>query len=180
MVKRGRNLEKWHQIFLRYALALVLSFKELYIFYLIFTPLTLYLSLFILKLFYEVSITGNLLLVNGSSLEFVRACVAGGAYYLLLALNLTTPHIKAVKRVKIFLFTSLLLLAMNVLRVVILSSLFIQSSIYFEITHKIFWFFVSTLYVLLIWILAVRIFRIKDIPVYSDFLSLWKSVRKRK
>ena len=44
----------------------------------------------------------------------------------------------------------------------------------FDITHKIFWYSLSILFVVGIWFLEVKLFKIKSIPFYSDIISVYK------
>src|SRR3989344_4726283 len=54
------------------------------------------------------------------ALEFVEACVASVAYYLLALLILTTKDIEWKKMLKMFVFGGLLIFAMNVFRVTLI------------------------------------------------------------
>ncbi len=155
---------------LRYVILLLLGLGNLWLFYEVFTPLTIYSVLFILKIFYSdvaLIFATDTISLNGIHAQIIPACVAGSAYYLLLILNLTTP-IEAKKRVKsmLFLFGSFLLV--NVLRIVIFASLFLNNYAYFDRAHNAFWYAGSTIFVVLLWFANVKIFRIKNIPIYSD------------
>ncbi len=149
------------------------------IFYLIFTPLTIYPSYFILSLFYPSInlIPNNILSFGIIQAKLIPACIAGAAYYLLLILNLTTP-MKTKARVKSLLFILLTFLVLNILRIVIFSSLFVNSYRYFDFTHLFFWYFGSTILVVLIWFANVKIFKIKSIPIYTDFKNIFKEIKK--
>ena len=68
---------------------------------------------------------------------------------------------------------------MNILRLVILIVLIINKSIAFDITHKVFWYGVSTIYVVLIWVVTIFIFRIKEIPFISDVKFILSKKNKR-
>lgn len=168
-------------LILRYSLVLLSAIGSFSIFYIIFTPLTFYPVLFILKFFYGAVGDFESLLVyaNGFSIQIIGACVAGAAYFLLFALNLMTKGIKFRDRIKIMLFSFFSLLAVNIIRIIILSALLINSSGLFDTAHFIFWNFLSTIFVVLIWLLIVRIYRIKEIPLVSDAAYLAKWVRKR-
>ncbi len=80
-------------VFLRYTIMLLLAIPGLWIFYTIFTPLTVYPIYFLLNLFFGATLSGNIVLVNNLPIEIIGACVAASAYYLLLILNLSTPNI---------------------------------------------------------------------------------------
>ena len=149
-------------------LILVLFGIFLSVFYKIFLPLTLYPVYFLLNLIYEVSISGIILTIGGKSIEIIGACVAASAYYLLLILNLVTP-MKIKKRIYSLLFSLGLLLILNILRIVILSALYVEEFAFFDFTHKAFWYVLSIVFVIGIWFLTVKVFKIKQIPAYSDF-----------
>jgi len=169
------------EIFIRYLIIILIALPNLYIFYLIFTPLTIYPLYFLFKLFFNVSLSQNILIINGFSIKFIKACIAGAGYYLLFILNLSIPKIKFKKRLKLVLFSFSLFLVLNILRIIFLSLLLFFNISIFEITHKIMWYFLSTILVVLIWFLEVKIFNIKEIPFYSDFKFLYKnSLFKRK
>ena len=96
-------MEKKEGIYLvvRYGLLLILGLFNLWIFYKIFTPLTVYPVYWILYALDSGTtlLAGNNIFFAGHYAELVSACIAGAAYYLLLILNLTTP-MKLEKRVK--------------------------------------------------------------------------------
>jgi len=69
-----------------------------------------------------------------------------------------------------------LFLALNVLRIVLFASLYVNSFKYFDFTHKIFWYAFSTLFVVLIWFFVVRFYNVKDIPIYSDLKYLIRKI----
>jgi hypothetical protein len=79
---------------------------------------------------------------------------------------LSIPHIKFLKRIYLlaFLFGSLLIF--NTLRIVVLSM--VSKVDLFDEIHLFLWYFVSTIFVVLLWFLAVKLFNIKSIPFYSD------------
>jgi hypothetical protein len=55
----------------------------------------------------------------------------------------------------------------------------ISGSSFFDITHRIFWYALSTIFVAAIWFLEVYKFGIKEIPLYSDIKFLYKNTRKQ-
>lgn len=161
-------------IFFRYSLLLISGLSNLFIFYLVFTPLTIYLSYIIINIFLNVSLSGDMITFGDNSIQIVEACVAGSAYYLLLILNLSTPKIDLLKRFKMIIFSFLTLLIMNVLRIVVLSFILLESPSTFNKLHYFFWFFLSTIFVLGIWFYQVKKYRIKEIPIYSDLKNFRK------
>ncbi len=172
------NSKQTYYLIVRY---IILLFLGLFfsIFYLIFTPLTIYPSYFILSLFYPSIklLSNNILSFGVIQAKLIPACIAGAAYYLLLILNLTTS-MKTKIRMKSLLFILLTFLILNILRIVIFSALFVNGYRYFDFTHLFFWYFGSTIFIVFIWFLNVRIFKIKSIPVYSDFKNIFKEIKK--
>ncbi|VVB83667.1 Uncharacterised protein [uncultured archaeon] len=165
-------------IFLRYAIMILFGILNAGFFYIIFTPLTIYPVYFLLKIFFGASLIGNVLFVHNFPVEIIGACVAGSAYLLLLVLNLSTPKIKLSRRIGIFFFSFSLLLAVNVLRIFTLSGILVSGSSLFDLAHKIFWYAGSILFVAGIWFLSVKLFKLKEIPFYSDIKYLWNKLRK--
>jgi exosortase/archaeosortase family protein len=165
-------------IVLRYFILIIFGISNAAIFYFLFTSLTIYPVFFSLKLFFDTSLTSNILLVNNIPIEIIGACVAGSAYYLLLILNLSTRGIKLEKRILVLLFSFFSLLIVNILRIFLLSSLLISGASFFDVAHKLFWYTGSVFFVILIWFLSVRLFKIKEIPFYSDIIFLLGRSRK--
>lgn len=159
----------------RYFILVVLGILGLNIFHFIFLPLTIYPVFLLLKSFFNTSIISNIIFVNNIPIEIIGACVAGSAYFLLLILNLSTPKINLKKRMLILLFSFSSLLLLNILRIFLLSILLVSGNSFFDITHKIFWYVGSTVFVVGIWFLSVKFFKIKEIPFYSDIISLYDS-----
>ncbi len=162
-------------IILRYLVLVLIALPGLFIFYFIFTPLTIYPVYFLLGLFFDVIILSKInILVNNIPIELISACIAGAAYYLLLVLNLSTPKIKLKKRVYAILFSFAAFLILNILRIFILSFLAVTGFSYFNATHTISWYGLSTIIVVGIWFAEVKIYKIKKIPFYSDIKFLYK------
>ena len=178
-MKRGSN--RFLDLVVRYVLLVIIALPGLWIFYFIFTPLTVYPIYFLLNLFYDVSlISGNILLINREiPIEFIKACIAGSAYYLLTILNLATPKIKLKKRINMLLLAFAIFLVLNLLRIFLLSFLAISGSSYFDVTHILFWYSLSTIFVVAIWFAEVKLFKIKEIPFYSDLRFLYKSLLRK-
>jgi len=166
--------KKFTDILIRYSILVLVAIPNLWIFYFIFTPLTLYPVYFLLNIFFPASLTGTTILINNYPIELIPACIAGAAYYLLLILNLSVPDIKFQKRIKMILFSFTFLLILNILRIFSLSLIFLSGNSLFDITHKLFWYLGSTVFVVGIWFIEVKIFKVKKIPIYSDFKFLYK------
>jgi exosortase/archaeosortase family protein len=170
---KERN-KKIKGIFIRYLLLILIALPGFDLFYYIFSPITIYPLQFILSLFYNVLVQGNTIFANGYPIEIIGACVAGSAYYFLLILNLTTEGINAKKRVFMIGLSFAIFYVINLLRIVILSIMYVNGSSFFDFTHKIFWYAGSTIFVIAIWFLEVKIFKIKGIPIYDDLKFLYK------
>ncbi|MFA6023266.1 MAG: pacearchaeosortase [Candidatus Pacearchaeota archaeon] len=166
---------KLFNLFLRYIFILLLGLGELFIIYFIFTPLTVYPVYLILNLFFKTALNGIVLTVNNYGISIVEACVAGSAYYLLFILNFAVP-MQAKKRILSLAYSVFALLILNILRIVILSVMLVNSSVLFDFTHKFFWYFLSTAFVVIIWFSEVKLFKIKEIPAYSDIKLLMKII----
>jgi hypothetical protein len=164
---------------LRYLSLLLLSLGNLYIFYKIFTPLTIYPTLGILKLIYGSSaqiMAANAFKIDSLTISLIPACIAGSAYYLLLILNLTTPmQIKT--RMKSILFLFMAFLTANILRISVFSILALNKYSNFNQLHLWTWYIGSTIFVICLWFINVNVFDIKSIPVYSDFKFIKKSLK---
>ncbi len=175
-----KNLLK---IFVRYLIIVLIAIPNLFIFYFIFTPATIYPVFGLFKIFFkEVLLIGNTFQIsNEFFIEIIPACIAGSAYYLLFILNFSIPKIKIKKRIKMLLFSFAFLLILNILRIIILSLIFVyfpETSNLFDISHKLFWYFGTTIFVVLIWFIEVKTFKIKEIPVYSDIKFLYREIKK--
>lgn len=173
--------EKAKSIILRYIILIAVAIPNLWIFYKIFTPLTIYPVKWLLGIFYSTTlIPTNIILLNNSvPLEIISSCVAGSAYYLLLMLNLFTPSIKLKKRIYMLLSAFGVFLLINIIRIFVLGVLLLKNFSAFDVTHKILWYGMSTLFVVGIWFYQVKIFRVKEIPLYSDIKYLYKNSRKK-
>jgi len=168
-------MNKYQDIFIRYLIIILATLSNFYLFYIIFSPLTIYPLYFIFSLFNETILNQNILFVNNFSIEIISACVASSAYYLLFALNLSLPNLNIKKRAQMILYSFALFLFLNIIRILILSLILFSGSSYFDITHRFFWYFVSTILIVLIWFIEVKMFKIKEIPFYSDLKFLYKN-----
>lgn len=167
----------------RVCIAILLLIIPVNIFYLLFAKITLLGSLpFIYLSGYSFNVEGYTLVLNGQNLEFVSACIATSAYYLLALLILLTKDLKLKDRFYMFLSGCLLILFMNVIRIDILLYLLEEfSENWFGKLHIFFWHFVSSVYVAAVWIFLAYRFKVKSVPVYSDFrFLLSKSVFRKK
>jgi exosortase/archaeosortase family protein len=176
-----RIKNEFFDLILRYFILVIVAVPSLWLFYLIFTPLTAYPVLWILGIFYQVSfISGRIILIkNFLPIELISSCIAGSAYYLLLILNLSTREIALKKRLKLLLLAFVIFLVLNIIRITFLSFMAVSGSNFFFITHVIFWYSLSTIFVVAIWFYEVWKFKVKGIPFYSDIKFLYKKARAR-
>ena len=174
--KINKQTKRFFDLFLRYLVILIAGLGNLFIFYKFFTPLTAKTVAFILNLFSKTTAVGDIITSQNLIIELIPACIAGSAFYLLFILIFATPNIVIKKRAQIVLFSFVSLFFLNILRIIILALM--TESIYFEATHKIFWYGVSTIFVVGIWIFSVKIFKIKDVPGYTDLKFLVALIHK--
>jgi len=176
--KRGNKKKKQGKkaiyLLLRYLILLGLMFT-LSLIYKILTPLTVYSTAGLLKIFYQVSIYKEFIAVSNITMQIIPACVAGSAYLLLLILNLTVP-MEPKQRVYSMLFSTISLFVTNILRIFILTVLLINNFQFFDFTHKLFWYGLSTVFVVGIWFFTTFLFKIKEIPVYTDIKYLINNI----
>jgi len=163
------------EMLLRYLIILLVAIPNLWIFYAIFTPLTIYATYFLFEIFFsDVSLVANTIKLGCFPIEIINSCVAGSAYYLLLLLNFSTKDIKWKKRLTILLFAFASLFLINIIRIFTLGIMAYYGNPLFDVSHQVFWYFLSTLFVVIIWFTEVKYFRIKSIPFYSDLKFLYK------
>ena len=162
-------------IIIRYLVALLIAFPNLYLFYWIFTPLTVNLSSLFLSPFYSISTIGNTLIIDSLSIELIPACIAGSAYYLLVILNLLTP-MSFKTRAKSLLFLTLTFLIINSIRITIFSVLALNNYSYFDLAHKLVWTLGSTIFVIILWFSSTIIFKIDKIPIYTDIRRIINAI----
>ena len=161
-------------IIIRYLILVIVAIPGFGYLYWLFSPLTTYPVGFLLSLIYNVQMSsGTILIGNLALIEIIGACIAGSAYYFIFILNLSVPNVNWKKRTWMVVFSFAVFLIINILRIFLLSIMFVSGSTFFDITHKVFWYLGSTLFVILIWFLEVKLFKIKDIPFYSDIKTLY-------
>ena len=176
----NKTQKQFLDIFVRYIILVIVAIPNLWLFYFIFAPLTIYSVYFLLNLFFDASLMSNIILIGKHPIEIISACIAGSAYYLLLILNLSVPKIKLDKRIKMIVLSFASFLVINILRIFLLSLVFLTGSSWFDITHKLFWYLGSVLFVIGIWFAEIRLFKIKEIPFYSDIKFLYKQTNLKK
>ena len=161
----------------RYIIIFLVGLGNLYIFYKILTPLTINTLAIIIRLFTTATIISNTITLPSITIELIPACIAASAYYLLFILNLSTPAIQFKNRAKILLISFLSLFVLNIVRILIL--LAVNKTTYFQPLHEFFWYAISTIFVIAIWIFTIKHYKIKQIPVYDDVLYLYKLIKKK-
>jgi len=168
--------DKSIRIFIRYLIILALMFS-LPLIYAVLTPTTIYSSAGLLALLYDIEVRGSIILMGQElGVEIIPACVAGSAYLLLLILNLSVP-MSLKKRAYSLLLSFIILFTLNILRIFLLAILYHKEIPFFDFTHKLFWYVLSTIFVVAIWFLIVKIFSIKEIPVYNDLKFFIKRIK---
>ncbi len=174
MKKRVTKKINYQEIFIRYTILLALGLLSFY-FYKLIQPITFYSTFGLLNLFYDVEIIENFIAVNQTYfIEIIPSCVAASAYLLLIALNLATPMNKK-QRVYSLGFALFAFFILNLIRISILSVLFVEEYLMFDSIHKLSWYLLSTLFVVFIWFASVKITNVTSIPVYTDVKLLRKN-----
>ena len=148
------------------------------IFYVVFSPLTLWVSYGLLRLFTDVTLEGTTILAENTTLVFVPACTAASAYLLLALLILLTRGISWRQGVLIFLVGSLLIFAANIIRIqVLFYLLFNVGKNYFDTLHLLIWKVLSSVYVAGVWIFLTWKYKIRETPVVSDFQYILRKIK---
>ena len=168
----------YSSLIIRILLAVVIPIQ---LFYFVFKPITIGLSEAVFRIIgYSTSVVGDYILVKNKLFEFLPACIAASAYYLLILLILFTKDINFILGFKLFISGAALLLGMNILRIFILVLVLIKYGVnYFEAVHLFFWTFIASVFVVLVWIFLIKWYGIKSIPVYSDVKYFIKLSRSR-
>ncbi|MBT3690681.1 pacearchaeosortase [Candidatus Woesearchaeota archaeon] len=171
----------YYQLIMRFLIILIVTFGYS-AFYVSLAPITIYLSYFLLNLFYDAVLIRNSIGVEDMGFRFIEACVAPAAYYLLFVLVIGLKDLEWKKGLKMFLLGCLLILGMNLLRIIILVILNVEfGTNYFDLVHLILWNFVSGIYIAIVWIFLVKKFKVDKIPYYSDLKYFYeKSFLKKK
>ena len=171
----NKDNKQFLKIIARYLILFLVAVPNFWLFYAILTPLTVYFVNISLGLFFDTLLMGNVILLdNRIPIEIVPACVAGSAYYLLLILNLSIAKIKLKTRIQMISLSFLIFFLINIIRIFILSIMLLSNLNLFIIAHKIFWYLMSTIFVVGIWFFEVKLFKIKEIPFYADLKFLYK------
>lgn len=171
-----------YKLILRILIAILLLTIPFNIFYWLLLKPTLYLSyLPLLTKYKDITIGNDYLLINNNILKFTLACIATATYYLLILLLLLTKNIGFIKLIRMLFSGILLILTFNIIRIDLLIVIYIEYGIiWFNNLHLLFWKFLSSFIVVLIWLYLCYKFKIKNIPAYSDLKFLIKKIRPLK
>jgi exosortase/archaeosortase family protein len=173
--KRKKNANYYSDLFIR-LFAILLVTINFNLFYVVLAPITLYLSYFIINIFYDAVIIGHSIGVSGFGFNIIDACVAGAAYYLLFFLTIGLKDSSWTKRAKMFFSGALILLVVNVLRIFTLVFLNLEfGRSYFEAVHLLFWNFMSGIFIFLIWLFLIKKFKVDGIPFLLDIKYLFEN-----
>lgn len=165
------------KLVIRIVIALALFLIPINIFYLIYLKPTLVYSFLTLSV-YNPILWNDSLIINNDILKFVPACIASIAYYLLAVLILFTKDLSFKKMFQIFVLGSLIIFIANIIRIDLLIIILLEFGVdWFNKLHLLIWRFLSTIFVVIVWIFLTKLFKIKTIPVYSDLKYLWKHSR---
>lgn len=151
------------------------------LFFVVLAPITIYITYLLLNIFYEVILIGNSIGIGYYAYNFIEACIAPAAYYLLFVLIMGIKGLKWKKGVNMFLLGSLLILGMNIIRIIVLILLNVElGKAYFDAIHMVFWNFLSGIYIAIVWIFLVKKYKIGEIPYWDDLSHFYnKSLLKR-
>lgn len=157
------------RVYFRLILAIILIAFGFEILYPIISPLTFYASFYSLFFLNPILTSSTTFAIGNYSLKFIPACAAASAYLLLIVL-IALVDLKLKKAVKVFLVGSLFIFIANLIRIDLLVYILIKyGSSLFDTLHLFFWRILASLYVVVLWIFLSKWFKIKDIPIYSDF-----------
>lgn len=165
-------------LFSRYLAIIVLGSYNFYLIYKIFTPLTIHATNLAIKLVTPTILSKDIIHFGQTTIQIAPSCIAGSAFFLLIALILSTSNIKPKTRALALLTSLATLFILNITRILILASM--TSSPSFQALHFAFWHVLSTLFVVITYIATIKFYNIKSIPIISDFKYLKSLTSPRK
>lgn len=165
--KMNKQEKKIFKIFTRYLAIIIIGLGNFYILYKILTPLTIHVTNLILNIFTPTSLTGSIIHTKNATIEIASSCIAASAFFLLIVLIFSILDIKPKTRIYAALTATAILFLFNIARILFLIP-FIGKP-YFETLHWILWHMVSIVFVLVAYFITIKIYKIKSIPIYSDF-----------
>ncbi len=153
---------------------LLLCFIPFSVFYFLFFPITIYVCYFLL-LSYHPLLTKDALTLGGRSFVFLEACIASAAYWLFWVLIVSLKDVNVKKKIKALLSCYFLFFLMNIFRIILLIFISLKfGDKWFDLVHLTFWKFVSGVYVALVWIIVIKIYKINAVPLYDDLKFFYK------
>lgn len=170
--------KKLISLFFRYFLLVLVGFNLGIISFFI-EPFTTHLLNSLLQIFFDFSFENSSIVFGSYELFLIESCFAISAFYLFLVLLLSTPNINLRRRFVFFLSGTLVLALLNAFRIFFLIFILINYASLFSFTHFLFWNLISTILVVGIWFAEVKIFKIRDIPFYTDLKYIYE-LKKRK
>lgn len=169
-----------YRLALRLSIALLATAFGIKLIYPIISPITFYFSYYSVSFLSPKLINSTSFAIENITLIFIPACAAASAYILLIIL-IATVDIKLKKMLNVLIAGSLLILIANIIRIdILIIALVKYSSNLFNTLHLFFWKILSTIYVVLLWIFLTKKFKIKDIPVYTDFKKVLEIYKRSK
>ncbi len=146
------------------------------------------LTFILLSLFYNISIQNQIILITNSSFEITKECVANHGYILIAILIFTFPF-KFKESVLIFLKSSIYFTIFNLIRIIILILIqIIFGQYYFDLTHMIFYEFLSAIISSLIVLHQIKLNKKnliqkpkkqeRTLPFFTDLNYLIKIIKK--
>ena len=166
--------------YINFIIRLLLCFIPIRIFSFLFTKITVIAS-YLLLIYHNPAVIGDSILIGSHNFEFVEACIVPYAYYFFWVLCLLTKDIIIKTRIKIIIYGFALIFIMNILRIFIVINLaVVYGDFWFNTVHLFFWKFLSGVYVALVWVIFVFLYKIDSIPIYDDFKELYKRAFKNK
>ena len=160
----------YQKLILRISALILFSYS---LFSYIITPVSRYSFYLISKIFYSQSIlTGSQIIIKNNFLTFNNACAAISAYYLIFILTILTKDIPLRNVIKMIGFGFGAIFIANLIRLIFLISLLDIGDKFFDFWHLLIWRILATLFVALIWILLIKRYKVRNVPIYSDLKYL--------
>ncbi|MEM4181564.1 MAG: pacearchaeosortase [Candidatus Pacearchaeota archaeon] len=172
-----KDIKKVYFLFIRYIIIFLAGLGGGLIFYKIFLFPTVFLSAKLLSFFGEAYFIKDFIIFSDIPIEISKSCVAAAAYYFFFILILSM-ELKAKDYFKLLFFNFGVFLLVNVVRIFFMAFLIEKS--FFDSVHMLVWNFFSTIFVVLIWFSSVKLFNIKKIPGYDDFVFLKSLIKTKK
>jgi hypothetical protein len=172
------NYKEMFALLARYIFVAIIALPGFFILSSIFSLITIYPVLYMLKLVYSQAILlpgTNIFLINGSYISLIEACVAVYAYLMIIILNFTTP-MSVIIRLKSISFLVFSFLLINIVRIFVFTILFLSGFKFFDITHKTFWY-AGALFIVFLWFVNIKLFKINKVPLYSDIKMILRDIK---